>query len=147
MKTIAPGCHGVSGHGAVTGGFELADKARLFFGAAHTGFAHSRRPLLVDNPRDSGVGVMPGPLATCSPMTIAGTSSIFSVLLLSATRRASSNPCIQPGQYWLGPPDFQVTDEDGKTHLLSDYQRKNRLFSWRFFPCTQENIAQIDGAA
>ena len=36
-------------------------------------------------------------------------------------------PKIQPGQYWLGPPDFQVTDEDGKTHLLSDYQRKSAL--------------------
>src|SRR5208283_1226134 len=32
-------------------------------------------------------------------------------------------PKIQPGQYWQGPPDFQVTDEDGKTHLLSSTLR------------------------
>jgi putative copper resistance protein D len=50
-------------------------------------------------------------------------------------------PKIQPGQYWLGPPDFQVTDEDGKTHLLSDYQRKSALLV-ALFSCTQENIAQ-----
>src|SRR5208282_3551324 len=50
-------------------------------------------------------------------------------------------PKIQPGQYWLGPPDFQVTDEDGKTHLLSDYQRKSALLV-ALFSCTQESIAQ-----
>jgi putative copper resistance protein D len=36
-------------------------------------------------------------------------------------------PKVFPGQYWLGPPDFQVKDESGSVKLLSDYQRKSAL--------------------
>ncbi|MGH6822907.1 MAG: CopD family protein, partial [Methylocella sp.] len=30
-------------------------------------------------------------------------------------------PKINPGQYWLAPPDVEVTDENGNTNLLTDY--------------------------
>jgi hypothetical protein len=47
---------------------------------------------------------------------------------------------INPGQHWLGPVDFQVTDETGTTNLLTDYQRKSALISV-LFSCTEENLA------
>ncbi|MGI8570638.1 MAG: CopD family protein [Methylocella sp.] len=50
-------------------------------------------------------------------------------------------PKINPGQYWLGPPDFQVTEETGNTNLLSDYQRKSALLVV-LFSCVEANIAQ-----
>jgi putative copper export protein/mono/diheme cytochrome c family protein len=50
-------------------------------------------------------------------------------------------PKINPGQYWLGPPDFQVTEEAGNTNLLSDYQRKAALLVV-LFSCVEANIAQ-----
>lgn len=46
-----------------------------------------------------------------------------------------------PGQFWLGPPDFQVTDENGETKLLSDYQLKSG-FLLVLFPCSQESFEQ-----
>jgi putative copper export protein/mono/diheme cytochrome c family protein len=47
---------------------------------------------------------------------------------------------INPGQHWLGPVDFQVTDETGNTNLLADYQRKSALLLV-LFSCTEENLA------
>jgi putative copper resistance protein D len=47
---------------------------------------------------------------------------------------------INPGQHWLGPVDFQVTDETGNTGLLTDYQRKSALLLV-LFSCTEENLA------
>ena len=55
-------------------------------------------------------------------------------------------PRISPGQHWLGPPDFQVTDENGNTNLLSDYQRKSALLVV-LFSCTEENTRARDRAA
>jgi len=79
-------------------------------------------------------------LVRCSPKIIAGTSLIsrrFCCRLPGARHRTQD-----PARPVLaGPPDFQVTDEDGKTHLLSDYQRKSALLV-ALFSCTQENIAQ-----
>jgi len=49
-------------------------------------------------------------------------------------------PKINPGQHWLGPVDFQVTDETGNTSLLTDYQRKSALLLV-LFSCTEENLA------
>ena len=49
-------------------------------------------------------------------------------------------PNINPGQHWLGPVDFQVTDETGNTNLLTDYQRKSALLLV-LFSCTEENLA------
>jgi putative copper export protein/mono/diheme cytochrome c family protein len=46
---------------------------------------------------------------------------------------------INPGQRWLGPVDFQVTDETGNTNLLTDYQRKSALLLV-LFSCTEENL-------
>ena len=50
-------------------------------------------------------------------------------------------PKINPGQYWLGPPDFQVTEASGNTNLLSDYQGKSALLVV-LFSCVEANIAQ-----
>ncbi len=50
-------------------------------------------------------------------------------------------PKINPGQHWLGPPDFQITDEQGGTKLLSDY-RRDSAFLVVVFSCVEANIAQ-----
>jgi len=50
-------------------------------------------------------------------------------------------PRVQPGQYWLAPPDVELTDENGKTVLLTDYRQKSAILLM-LFSCTQENIAQ-----
>jgi copper resistance protein D len=50
-------------------------------------------------------------------------------------------PKIFPGQFWLGPPDFQVTDETGATKLLSDYQRKS-AFLVVLFSCSEGGVGQ-----
>ena len=50
-------------------------------------------------------------------------------------------PRIQAGQHWLGPPDFQITDENGTTSLLSDYQRKSALLVV-LLTCEQDSLAQ-----
>jgi putative copper resistance protein D len=50
-------------------------------------------------------------------------------------------PRIFPGQYWLGPPDFLITDESGAAKLLSDYQLKSG-FLLVLFSCAEENIGQ-----
>ncbi|MGB8899386.1 MAG: CopD family protein [Methylocella sp.] len=50
-------------------------------------------------------------------------------------------PKINPGQYWLAPPDFQVTDETGNTNILSDYRLKSPILVV-LFSCTQDNVAQ-----
>lgn len=50
-------------------------------------------------------------------------------------------PKVFPGQYWLGPPDFQVTDEKGATSLLSDYQLKS-AFLLVIFSCTEDSLEQ-----
>ncbi|MGH6868581.1 MAG: CopD family protein, partial [Methylocella sp.] len=50
-------------------------------------------------------------------------------------------PKINPGQFWLAPPDVEVTDENGNTNLLTDYRLKSPLLVV-LFACTQESIAQ-----
>ncbi len=50
-------------------------------------------------------------------------------------------PKIFPGQYWLGPPDFQVSDETGNARLLSDYRGKSALLVV-LFACTEESLSQ-----
>jgi copper resistance protein D len=50
-------------------------------------------------------------------------------------------PKVQPGQYWLAPPDFEVTDETGNTNLLTDYRKKSAVLVV-LFSCSQENVAQ-----
>jgi putative copper export protein/mono/diheme cytochrome c family protein len=50
-------------------------------------------------------------------------------------------PRVFPGQYWLGPPDFLVTDESGTAKLLSDYQLKS-AFLLVLLSCTEDNIGQ-----
>ena len=50
-------------------------------------------------------------------------------------------PKVFPGQFWLGPPDFQVADESGASKLLSDYQLKSG-FLLVLFSCAEENFEQ-----
>ena len=50
-------------------------------------------------------------------------------------------PRVFPGQYWLGPPDFQVTDETGTTSLISDYQSKS-AFLLVLFSCSDDKLGQ-----
>jgi mono/diheme cytochrome c family protein len=50
-------------------------------------------------------------------------------------------PSVHPGQYWLAPPDFEVTDETGNTNLLTDYRQKSTILI-ALFSCKQENLAQ-----
>ncbi|HUB65006.1 MAG TPA: CopD family protein [Methylocella sp.] len=50
-------------------------------------------------------------------------------------------PKVQPGQYWLAPPDFEAADEKGAPNLLSDYRRKSAVLAV-LFACTQETIDQ-----
>ena len=50
-------------------------------------------------------------------------------------------PKINPGQHWLGPVDFQITDEQGGTKPLTDY-RRNSAFLVVVFSCIAANIAQ-----
>jgi putative copper resistance protein D len=53
----------------------------------------------------------------------------------------SIEPRIFPGQYWLGPPDFQITDETGTARLLSDYQAKS-AFLLVLLSCSEDSIGQ-----
>jgi putative copper export protein/mono/diheme cytochrome c family protein len=50
-------------------------------------------------------------------------------------------PKVFPGQYWLGPPDFLVTDESGTSKLLSDYQL-NSGFLVVLLSCAEESLVQ-----
>jgi len=131
------GCHGVSGHGDGPAASSLPIKPADL--SARTRLCTLQATSIGGYPmafwrRECRL------LVRCSPKIIAGTSLIFSRFCCRLPARVIE-PKIQPGQYWLGPPDFQVTDEDGKTHLLSDYQRKSALLV-ALFSCTQENIAQ-----
>lgn len=53
----------------------------------------------------------------------------------------SIEPRVFPGQYWLGPPDFDITDEAGNTRLLTDYQLKSALLLV-IFSCKEDNLRQ-----
>ncbi|HXW71517.1 MAG TPA: CopD family protein [Methylocella sp.] len=50
-------------------------------------------------------------------------------------------PKIQPRQYWLGPPDFQISDESGKITLLSDYRGKASVLV-ALLSCTPESAQE-----
>jgi putative copper resistance protein D len=132
------GCHGVSGHGDGPAASSLPIKP-ADLSAPHTA---------LHTPGDLYWWISHGILASGMPpfgevLTKDNRWDIINFLGAFAVGYQARviEPKIQPGQYWLGPPDFQVTDEDGKTHLLSDYQRKSALLV-ALFSCTQENIAQ-----
>ena len=132
------GCHGVSGHGDGPAASSLPIKP-ADLSAPHTA---------LHTPGDLYWWISHGILASGMPpfdevLTKDDRWDIINFLGAFAVGYQARviEPKIQPGQYWLGPPDFQVTDEDGKTHLLSDYQRKSALLV-ALFSCTQENIAQ-----
>ena len=48
-------------------------------------------------------------------------------------------PRVQPGQYWLPPPDVELTDENGQTNLLTDYRTKSAVLVL-LFSCVPENL-------
>ena len=55
-------------------------------------------------------------------------------------------PKINPGQYWLAPPDFQVTDETGNTNHFERLSAQVRDPRGAFFLYARERGAR-DGAA
>ena len=132
------GCHGVSGHGDGPAASSLPIKP-ADLSAPHTA---------LHTPGDLYWWITHGILASGMPpfgdvLTNDDRWDIINFLGAFAVGYQARviEPKIQPGQYWLGPPDFQVTDENGKISLLSDYQRKSALLVV-LFSCTQENIAQ-----
>ena len=132
------GCHGVSGHGDGPAASSLPIKP-ADLSAPHTA---------LHTPGDLYWWITHGILASGMPpfgdvLTNDDRWDIINFLGAFAVGYQARviEPKIQPGQYWLGPPDFQVTDENGKISLLSDYQRKSALLVV-LFSCTQETITQ-----
>jgi copper resistance protein D len=132
------GCHGVSGHGDGPAASTLPVKP-ADLSAPHTA---------LHTPGDLYWWITHGILASGMPpfsevLTNDDRWDIINFLGAFAVgyqARIIENR-VHPGQYWLGPPDFQITDENGTTSLLSDYQRRS-AFLVVLFSCTQETIAQ-----
>jgi putative copper resistance protein D len=132
------GCHGVGGHGDGPAASSLPIKPAdlsaphtalhtggdLYWWVTH-GIANSPMPAFADVLTDD------------DRWDIINFLGAFSV----GYQGRVIEPRIQPGQYWLAPPDFEVTDETGTSNLLSDYRKKSAVLVV-LFSCTQENLAQ-----
>ena len=132
------GCHGVSGHGDGPVASSLPVKP-ADLSAPHTAL-HTGGDLywwVTHGIAPSGMPAFADVLTNDDRWDIINFLGAFSI----GYQARIIEPKINPGQYWLAPPDFQVTDETGNTFILSDYRRKSAilllLFSW-----TQENVAQ-----
>jgi putative copper resistance protein D len=132
------GCHGVSGHGDGPAASSLPVKP-ADLSAPHTA---------LHTPGDLYWWITHGILASGMPgfdnvLTNDDRWDIINFLGAFAVGYQARiiEPKINPGQHWLGPPDFQVTDEKANTTLLSDYQRKSALLVV-LFSCVEANIAQ-----
>jgi copper resistance protein D len=132
------GCHGASGHGDGPAASSLPVKP-ADLSAPHTA---------LHTPGDLYWWITHGILASGMPpfsdvLTKDDRWDIINFLGAFAVGYQARviEPKIQPGQYWLGPPDFQVTDENGNASLMSDYRRKSALLVV-LFSCKQENMAQ-----
>lgn len=132
------GCHGISGHGDGPAASSLPVKP-ADLSAPHTAL-HTAGDLYWWITHGMQGTPMPG---FADVLTNEDRWDIINFLGAFAVGYQARviEPKIQPGRYWLGPPDFQVTDENGNTSLLSDYQRKS-AFLVVFFSCTQETMAQ-----
>src|SRR5450631_751593 len=131
------GCHGVSGHGdgpaAASFPIKPADLS-----APHTAL-HTAGDLywwITHGIQPSGMPAFDGVLTNDDRWDIINFLGAFAV----GYQARVIEPKIQPNQHWLGPQDFQITDENGNTSLLSDYQRKSALLVV-LFSCTQDTLA------
>jgi copper resistance protein D len=132
------GCHGVGGHGDGPAASSLPIKPAdlsaphtalhtggdLYWWVTH-GIANSPMPAFADV------------LTNDDRWDIINFLGAFSV----GYQGRVIEPRVQPGQYWLAPPDFEVTDETGNTNLLTDYRLKSPVLVV-LFSCTQKNLAQ-----
>ncbi len=132
------GCHGVSGHGDGPAASSLPVKP-ADLSAPHTAL-HTGGDLywwVTHGIPASGMPAFAGVLTNDDRWDIINFLGAFSV----GYQARIIEPKINPGQYWLAPPDFQVTDETGNTFILSDYRRQSAILLL-LFSCTQENVAQ-----
>jgi mono/diheme cytochrome c family protein/uncharacterized membrane protein/peroxiredoxin len=131
-------CHGVSGHGDGPLALSLPVKP-ADLSAPHTAL-HTPGDLywwITHGILASGMPAFGDALTNDDRWDIINFLGAFAV----GYQARSIESKIFPGQYWLGPPDFQVTDEKGETKLLSDY-RRNSAILLVLFSCAEENIAQ-----
>lgn len=132
------GCHGVSGHGDGPAAASLPIKP-ADLSAPHTAL-HTAGDLywwITHGIQGSPMPAFADVLTNDERWDIINFLGAFAV----GYQARIIEPRVQPGQHWLGPPDFQVTDEQGVTNLLTDYQRKSPLLVV-LFACTPETIAQ-----
>ena len=132
------GCHGVSGHGDGPAASSLPVKP-ADLSAPHTAL-HTGGDLywwVTHGIPASGMPAFADVLTNDDRWDIINFLGAFSV----GYQARIIEPKINPGQYWLAPPDFQVTDETGNTFILSDYRRQSAILLL-LFSCTQENVAQ-----
>ncbi|MDQ6869076.1 MAG: CopD family protein [Pseudomonadota bacterium] len=132
------GCHGVSGHGDGPAASSLPVKP-ADLSAPHTAL-HTGGDLywwVTHGIPASGMPAFAGVLTNDDRWDIINFLGAFSV----GYQARIIEPKINPGQYWLAPPDFQVTDETGNTFILSDYRRQSAILLL-LFSCTQEHLAQ-----
>lgn len=131
-------CHGVSGHGDGPLAADMpADKKPADLSAPHTAL-HTSGDLYwwithgIENSPMPGFG---DTLKDDERWDIINFLGAFAV----GYQARIIEPDVKPGQYWLGPPDFQFTDETGKTSLLTDFQGKS-AFLVAMFACTEESL-------
>jgi len=132
------GCHGVSGHGDGPAASSLPVKP-ADLSAPHTAL-HTGGDLywwVTHGIPASGMPAFADVLTNDDRWDIINFLGAFSI----GYQARIIEPRINPGQYWLAPPDFQVTDETGNTFILSDYRRQSSILLL-LFSCTQENVAQ-----
>jgi putative copper export protein/mono/diheme cytochrome c family protein/peroxiredoxin len=132
------GCHGVSGHGNGPAASSLPVKP-ADLSAPHTAL-HTGGDLywwVTHGIPASGMPAFADALTNDDRWDIINFLGAFSI----GYQARIIEPKINPGQYWLAPPDFQVTDETGNSFILSDYRRQSAILLL-LFSCTQENVAQ-----
>jgi putative copper resistance protein D len=132
------GCHGVSGHGDGPAASSLPVKP-ADLSAPHTAL-HTGGDLywwVTHGIPASGMPAFADVLTNDDRWDIINFLGAFSI----GYQARIIEPKINPGQYWLAPPDFQVTDETGNTFILSDYRRQSAILLL-LFSCTRDNVAQ-----
>jgi putative copper export protein/mono/diheme cytochrome c family protein len=132
------GCHGVSGHGDGAAASSLPVKP-ADLSAPHTAL-HTPGDLywwITHGIRASGMPAFGDVLTDADRWDIINFLGAFAV----GYQARVIEPKINRGQFWLGPPDFQISDELGGTKLLSDYRRDSAILVV-LFSCEGQNIAQ-----
>jgi putative copper export protein/mono/diheme cytochrome c family protein len=130
-------CHGVSGHGDGPAASSLPVKP-ADLSAPHTAL-HTPGDLYwwIHGILASGMPAFGDTLTNDDRWDIINFLGAFAV----GYQARKIEPKMFPGQFWLGPPDFEVTDEIGETKLLSDYRRFSAILLV-VFSCAEENVAQ-----